>query len=38
VVAEELVVLAQSIAPMVVNAYDKLRGVRNGTESANNSA
>jgi adenylosuccinate synthase len=34
VVAEELVVLARSIAPMVVNAYDRLRGVREGTESA----
>jgi len=34
VVAEELVVLAQFIAPMVVNAYDKLKGVREGTASA----
>ena len=34
VVAEELVVLAHSLAPLVVNAYDVLRGVRAGTESA----
>jgi len=34
VVAEELVVLARSIAPMIVNAYAKLQGVRNGTETA----
>jgi adenylosuccinate synthase len=34
VLAEELVVLAQSMAPMVVNAYDVLRGVRKGTETA----
>ncbi len=34
IVAEELVVLAQFLAPMVVNAYDKLSGVRAGTESA----
>jgi adenylosuccinate synthase len=34
IIAEELVVLAQSIAPMVVNAYETLRGVREGTESA----
>jgi len=32
--AEELVVLAQSISPMVVNAYSALRKVREGTESA----
>jgi len=34
VLAEELVVLAQSMGPMVVNAYETLRGVREGTESA----
>jgi len=34
VVAEELVVLAKTIAPMVVNAYEKLSQVRAGTESA----
>lgn len=34
VLAEELVVLAQSIAPMVVNPYTALKGVREGTESA----
>lgn len=34
VVAEELVVLSQSIAPMVVNPYTALKGVRQGTESA----
>jgi len=34
VVAEELVVLARSLAPLVVNVYDTMRGVRAGTESA----
>ena len=34
VVAEELVVLAQTLGPMIVNAYAALRGVREGTESA----
>jgi len=34
VLAEELVVLAQFVAPMVVNPYDALRKVREGTESA----
>jgi len=34
VLAEELVVLARFIAPMVVNAYEALSGVREGTESA----
>nr|MEE4268405.1 adenylosuccinate synthase [Candidatus Krumholzibacteria bacterium] len=34
VLAEELVVLAQSLAPMVVNPYTALKGVRDGTESA----
>jgi adenylosuccinate synthase len=34
VLAEELVVLAQSLAPMVVNPYTALKGVREGTESA----
>jgi adenylosuccinate synthase len=33
VLAEELVVLAQSLAPMIVNGYELLRGVRQGTES-----
>ena len=32
VVAEELVVLAQSLGPLVVNAYEVLAGVRAGTE------
>ena len=34
VMAEELVVLAQSLAPMVVNPYTALKKVREGTESA----
>ena len=34
VVAEELCVLAQSMAPMVVNPYEVLRPVREGRESA----
>ena len=34
VIAEELVVLAQFLAPLVVNPYKVLRGVREGTESA----
>jgi adenylosuccinate synthase len=34
VLAEELVVLSQFMAPMVVNPYAVLRGVREGTESA----
>ncbi len=34
VLAEELVVLAQFVAPMVVNPYDALRPVREGTETA----
>jgi adenylosuccinate synthase len=34
IIAEELVVLAQFLAPLVVNPYDALAGVRNGTESA----
>ncbi|MFH1841909.1 MAG: adenylosuccinate synthase [bacterium] len=34
VVAEELVTLAQSLSPMIVNAYETLAGVRQGTESA----
>ena len=34
VIAEELVVLAQFVSPMVVNSYDVLRKVREGTESA----
>ena len=34
VLAEELVVLAQFVGPMVVNPYATLRGVREGTESA----
>jgi len=34
VVAEELVVLAQTLGPMVVSAYEALRGVRLGTERA----
>ncbi len=33
-IAEELVVLAQFLAPLVVNPYKVLRGVREGTESA----
>ena len=33
VLAEELVVLAKFIAPMVVNPYEVLKGVRQGTES-----
>ena len=33
VLAEELVVLAKFIAPMVVNSYEVLKGVRQGTES-----
>ncbi|MFN2370007.1 MAG: adenylosuccinate synthetase, partial [Candidatus Krumholzibacteriia bacterium] len=33
-IAEELVVLARFLAPLVVNAYDVLKGVRAGTESA----
>ena len=32
--AEELVELAQVLAPMIVNAYEVLAGVRQGTESA----
>ena len=32
VLAEELVVLAQFMAPMVVNPYEALKGVRQGTE------
>ena len=34
VLAEELVVLAKFVAPMVVNAYEVLRKVRQGTETA----
>lgn len=34
VIAEELVVLAQSLSPLVVNPYTALKGVREGTESA----
>jgi adenylosuccinate synthase len=34
VLAEELVVLAQSISPMVVNPYTALKKVREGSESA----
>jgi len=34
VVAEELVILAQSLRGMIVDAYTTLRGVREGTESA----
>lgn len=33
VLAEELVVLAQFISPMVVNPYEVLKGVRQGTET-----
>ncbi len=33
ILAEELVVLAKFIAPMVVNPYEVLKGVRQGTES-----
>ena len=33
-IAEELVVLAHFLAPLVVNPYKVLRGVREGTESA----
>ncbi|MBE0567282.1 MAG: adenylosuccinate synthase [Krumholzibacteria bacterium] len=33
-IAEELVVLARFLGPLVVNPYDVLRGVRAGTESA----
>ncbi|MCP4293108.1 MAG: adenylosuccinate synthase [bacterium] len=32
VLAEELVVLAQFLAPMIVNPYEALKGVRQGTE------
>jgi adenylosuccinate synthase len=32
--AEELVVLAQNLSPMIVNGYEQLQGVRIGTESA----
>jgi adenylosuccinate synthase len=34
VLAEELVVLAQTLSPMIVNGYEQLVGVRQGTESA----
>jgi len=34
VLAEELLVLAQFVSPMVVNPYDTLRKVRQGTETA----
>jgi len=34
VLAEELVVLAKFVSPMVVNPYDALRQVREGTENA----
>ncbi len=34
VLAEELVVLAKTLAPLVVNAFEELHGVRQGTESA----
>ena len=33
VLAEEIVVLAQFLAPMIVNPYEVLKGVRQGTES-----
>jgi adenylosuccinate synthase len=33
-IAEELVVLAHFLAPLVVNSYETLKGVREGTESA----
>jgi adenylosuccinate synthase len=32
--AAELLVLAQSLSPLIVNAYDALSGIRQGTESA----
>jgi adenylosuccinate synthase len=34
VLAEELVVLSQSLAPLIVNGYERLTGIRQGTESA----
>mgnify|MGYP001120971186 CR=1 FL=1 len=34
VIAEELVVLAKSLGPMIVNPYEALAGVREGRESA----